>query len=73
VQRTALAMLTDIRLAEAGTLAELDPEGRRPALTALLGAELTRITHLSDAITRRYFSVVEKEPRWVRAQSRQDP
>ncbi len=72
VQRTALAMLNEVRLADVVRLAETDGSGRRPALTALLEAQVGRIPLLSDAITRRYFSVIEKEPRWVRARSRQE-
>jgi hypothetical protein len=37
-----------------------------------LQSQRERVPQLSDAITRRYFSVVEKEPKWVRARSRQD-
>ena len=69
VQRTALAMLHDVRLADATALAECDRNGRRPALETLLKAQLERIPVLSDALTRRYFSVVEKEPKWTRARS----
>ena len=72
VQRTALAMLNEVRLADVVRLAEHDEKGRRPALTALLEAQSRQIPLLSDAITRRYFSVIEKEPRWVRARSRQE-
>ncbi len=72
VQRTALAMLNEVRLADVVRLAETDSVGRRPALTALLEAQISRVPLLSDAITRRYFSVIEKEPRWVRARSRQE-
>ena len=72
VQRTALAMLTDLRLADVLTLAEQGPDGQRPALVSLLSRQVERIPQLSDALTRRYFSVVEKEPRWVRARSRQE-
>ena len=73
VQRMALAMLSEIRLADVVALAELQADGRRPALAALLGTQVARIPELSDAITRRYFSVIEKEPRWVRARSLQAP
>ena len=73
VQRTALSMLNDVRLADVVGLAEALADGRRPALAALLGAQVSRLPQLSDAITRRYFSVVEKEPGWMRARSRQAP
>ena len=72
VQRTALALLNDIRLADVVTLAEANQDGRRTSLAALLESQVRGIPHLSDAITRRYFSVVEKEPKWVRARSRQE-
>ena len=73
VQRAALAMLSDVRLADVVSLAKPDDNGRRSALDKLLSAQIDRIPQLSDAITRRYFSVVEKEPRWIRARSRQEP
>lgn len=72
VQRTALALLNDVRLADVVGLAERDADGRRTELVKLLEAQVKRIPQLSDALTRRYFSVVEKEPRWVRARSRQE-
>ena len=72
VQRIALAMLNDVRLADVGRLAEVDGSGRRPALVTLLEAQIARLPQLSDAITRRYFNVVEKEPKWIRARSRQE-
>ena len=73
VQKIALAMINDIKLADVSRLAEADGEGRRVALTALLQAQIQRIPDLSDALTRRYFSIVEDKPKWMRAQSRQDP
>ena len=73
VQRIALAMLNDVRLADINRLAEADVDGRRPMLIALLSTQLARVPELSDALTRRYFSVVENKPKWMRAQSRQEP
>lgn len=72
VQRTALGMLNAVRLADVVRLGEPDTSGERTALAALLGSQIESIPYLSDAITRRYFSVVEKEPKWVRARSRQE-
>jgi uncharacterized alpha-E superfamily protein len=72
VQRMSLGMLNDVRLADLQQLADHDVGGQRTTLVTLLHAQLDRIPQLSDAITRRYFSVVEKEPKWVRARSRQD-
>lgn len=66
-------MLSDVRLADVVKLAAVDGNGGRSALGTLLGAQVERIPQLSDGITRRYFSVVEKEPKWVRARSRQEP
>jgi len=73
VQRTTLALLNDVRLADITVLADPDADGRRKALVSLLESQIQRIPELSDAITRRYFSVVEKEPKWIRAQSRHQP
>lgn len=72
VQRIALSMLSDIRLAEAARLAEADDNGRRLFLQNLLSTEIARVPELTDALTRRYFSVVENKPRWMRAQTRQE-
>lgn len=72
VQRTGLSMLSAVRLADVVKLAERDGNGRRPALAALLEAQIAQSPNLSNAITRRYFSVIEIEPRWTRARSRQD-
>ncbi len=72
VQRIALSMLSDVRLVDVGRLSDADGNGQRAALINLIDAQITRLPQLSDAITRRYFSVVEKESKWVRARSRQD-
>ena len=71
VQRMALAMLSDVRIADVVRLAKTNADGIRPELVALLGAIAGQIPPLTDALTRRYFSMIEKEPRWVRARSRQ--
>ena len=73
VQRSALAMLSDVRLADVVRLAQFDGRRQRPELTALLEGQIDRVSQLLDAITRRYFSVVEKEPKWVKARSRVEP
>ena len=72
-QRTALSMLNDVRLTDVTLLAQAESDGQRLALSRLLSAQVDRLPQLSDAITRRYFSVVETGPGWVRAQSRQVP
>lgn len=73
VQRVALAMLTDIRLAEVALLSEAGPRGERTELSALMSGIVERMPKLSEAITRRYFSMLEKGPRWVRVRSRRLP
>ncbi len=70
VQRLGLSMLSDVRLADVASLAEAMNNGARGALSQLLQLQIERIPQLSDAITRRYFSMLEKEPRWIRASSR---
>jgi uncharacterized circularly permuted ATP-grasp superfamily protein/uncharacterized alpha-E superfamily protein len=72
-QRTALSMLSAVRLADPMRLAAAAPDDQQAGLAALLSRLLTGIPHLSDAITRRYFSMVEKEPKWMRARTRQEP
>lgn len=70
IHRMASSMLEAVRQADIATLA-LPPAGQpRPALGSLLTDVSLGFPSLIDAITRRYFSVVEKEPRWIRAQSR---
>ena len=72
-QRAALSMLNAVRLADVEGLAQLDAGGARPALTTLLVLQIETLPRLLDAITRRYFSMTEKEPHWVRARSGQGP
>jgi uncharacterized alpha-E superfamily protein len=71
-QRTALQLLTDVRLIDDAMLAQAadDPKGSR--LIALLARQIEQLPLLSDGISRRYFSLSEKEPRWVRVRLRQD-
>ena len=71
-QRTALSLLTRVRVAQAQELAKAGPDGRRAELEALLGEQVALLPHLSDTIGRRYFNLVEKDARWVRARSRVD-
>ena len=72
-QRTALAMLNDIRLADVARLADTDGSGDRVGLRTLADTNIRRLHELTDALSRRYFSVVEKEPKWVRARSQTAP
>ncbi len=70
IQRISLTMLNAVRLAEVAGLAKAHPStGYRPQLAALLQVQSDSFPTLSDALTRRYFSVIEQEPRWVRARS----
>ena len=71
-QRMALSLLTRVRVAQAQELAKAGPDGRRAELEALLDEQVAMLPHLSDAIGRRYFNLVEKDARWVRARSRVD-
>ncbi len=73
VQRLALTLLNEVRLADVAGLAEADGRGRRNALAALFRAQVERIPLLSDVIARRYFNMVDKEPHWVKTRSRPLP
>ena len=48
------------------------PNGTRADLETLLGEQVALLPGLSDAIGRRYFNLIEKDARWVRARSRVD-
>jgi uncharacterized alpha-E superfamily protein len=71
-QRTILTLLTRVRVARAEELAKVGPESRRADLEALLGEQVAMLPILSDTIGRRYFNLIEKDARWVRARSRVD-
>jgi uncharacterized circularly permuted ATP-grasp superfamily protein/uncharacterized alpha-E superfamily protein len=58
-QRLVLSIVTEVRLAEIAQLCDEDSEGRRGALEALLDAVGTGLPHLSELITRDYFSHTE--------------
>ena len=68
-QRTALSLLTSVRLADVAALAKLDGAGTRLELQKLLSELATALPLLSDTIGRRYFNLVEKDAKWVRARS----
>ncbi|MGE0767689.1 MAG: circularly permuted type 2 ATP-grasp protein [Hyphomicrobiaceae bacterium] len=70
-RRIVLALQTAIRLADVNDLAVATPEGTRPALSALLQHALNGLPELSEAISRRYFRVVDDEPH--RVMLRQEP
>jgi uncharacterized circularly permuted ATP-grasp superfamily protein/uncharacterized alpha-E superfamily protein len=69
-QRTALALLTEMRLADVDALASYGSDNTRANLAALLGRQVTALPGLSDVLERRYFNVIEKDAKWVRARSR---
>jgi uncharacterized alpha-E superfamily protein len=72
-QRMALSLLTSVRLADVTALARTDPDGRRSSLRMLLGEQAATLTTLSDVLGRRYFNLVEKGVKWVRARARDEP
>jgi uncharacterized circularly permuted ATP-grasp superfamily protein/uncharacterized alpha-E superfamily protein len=69
-QRTALALLTEMRLADVESLAKSNNGGVRASLGALLERQIAGLSPLADALGRRYFNVTEKDARWVRLRSR---
>ncbi|MBC7821371.1 MAG: circularly permuted type 2 ATP-grasp protein [Planctomycetaceae bacterium] len=55
-QRLMLSSLTELRLADAEQLAQLDETGNRPLLQDLLGRLNANLPALSDALTQTYLS-----------------
>lgn len=72
-QRIALALLSELQVSDVAALAQPASDGKRAALLQLLDKQKTALPDLSDAIARRYFNLVEKGARWVRARSRIEP
>lgn len=72
-QRMILSLLTSVRLAEVTALTRSESDGTRPALQKLLNEQIEALPALSDVIGRRYFNLVEKRAKWVRARSRDEP
>jgi uncharacterized alpha-E superfamily protein len=72
-QRLALSLLTQVRLADVASLAKTDADDVRVGLQGLLLQQVATLPTLSDVIGRRYFNLVEKDAKWVRALSRADP
>ena len=68
--RQLMTLLTQVRMAEIARLAAAGTGGARTALTGLLAGQNQQLLDLSDAISRRYFALVEKGPRWVRSGAR---
>jgi hypothetical protein len=65
--------LTAVRLADSGSLVAIEPDGTRSKLRNLLGQQIATLPILSDVIGRRYFNLVEKDAKWVRAHSQTAP
>jgi uncharacterized circularly permuted ATP-grasp superfamily protein/uncharacterized alpha-E superfamily protein len=72
-QRLALSLLTALRLADVGSLDKAEADGTRANLCRLLEQQIATLPALSAAIGRRYFNLVEKDARWVRAHTRAEP
>lgn len=72
-QRLILSLLTSVRLADVTSLARVDGSGQRGDLQTLLNEPVVKLPVLSEVIGRRYFNLVEKRARWVRARSRAEP
>ena len=68
-QRMALSLLGEVRVVDIATLPRADTDGVRANLRKLLDRQVTVLPDLSDAIGRRYFDLLEKDARWVRARS----
>jgi hypothetical protein len=62
-----------VRLADVAALAKTEPDGTRASLCRLLDEESTALEALSDVIGRRYFNLVEKGVKWVRARGGGEP
>ncbi|MDX2264041.1 MAG: circularly permuted type 2 ATP-grasp protein [Hyphomicrobiales bacterium] len=64
-QRMILELLTRVRLAKVAQLAQTGPDGSRGEFRALFLHIVNTLPRLSEAITRRYFSLTEDELRRV--------
>ena len=67
-----LSLLTAVRLADSGALGAIEPDGTRGKLRNLLSQPIATLPVLSDVIGRRYFNLVDKDAKWVRAHSHTD-
>jgi uncharacterized alpha-E superfamily protein len=72
-QRLVLSLLTAVRLADVVSLTKTEPNGTRADLQRLLDEQSTAMAALTDAIGRRYFDLIEKGVKWVRAGARGTP
>ena len=69
-QRIVLSLLSSVRLADVQSLTRIESDGRRMGLQKLLDEQASAFDDLTDMIARRYFALVEKGIKWVRAGSR---
>jgi uncharacterized circularly permuted ATP-grasp superfamily protein/uncharacterized alpha-E superfamily protein len=60
-RKIILDMQTQVRLADVYDLSKADQDGRRPAFNTLFKQLVAELPQLSEAITRRYFSLTEDE------------
>jgi uncharacterized circularly permuted ATP-grasp superfamily protein/uncharacterized alpha-E superfamily protein len=60
-RKLILDLLTRVRLADAHALSEAGSNGRRAEFSKLFTLLVSELPHLSEAITRRYFSLTEDE------------
>jgi uncharacterized alpha-E superfamily protein len=68
--RLLLGLQTQVRVAKVADLAAVAADRKRLRLKALLDDQINALPQLSDALARRYFALIEKEPRWVRSGTR---
>ena len=68
-QRMALSLLGEVRVVDVASLHQVDADATRANLRKLLDQQIAILPDLSDAIGRRYFDLLEKDARWVRARS----
>jgi len=68
-QRMALSLLGEVRVVDIASLHQAGTGGTRAGLRKLLDQQVATLPELSDAIGRRYFDLLEKDARWVRARS----
>ncbi|MBS0242736.1 MAG: circularly permuted type 2 ATP-grasp protein [Proteobacteria bacterium] len=61
-RRLLLSLQTAVRLVDVAELAATAPDGKRPRLAALVEKARSDLPELSDAISRRYFRLVEDAP-----------
>lgn len=61
-QRLALDLLTKVRLADVEEMAAVNSEGQREELRAVLAELIRELPHLSELISRQYFSLADEQP-----------